>query len=1462
MKMKRAVIRRAMMIAVLAVAVAALIVPLVGSRTQAASSASPGARPTPAPVAPAAAPAAANKQAQRLQNGQSALPVDGGAAELGQITAETRAALGFNKVADPKAAADKFAQRLLSKKGASGDVQIQAGEPELLAGNAAFSAAIFTAISGRDTQFDEVALLADWDGREDCVADRAHKVDDFSGVAPDIDFVLTRTAISEHTIANGFTSNVFYYGDSVGNVWVGVDTTGDARVDQVFQINLPTVLNAFGSLASDDQITVTGLAVNPVADLTSFANVNGSYAPFAGVTGEILYVTYTDSESGLRLNANGTLVRSGLLAFPVADFVSPATAAPGVITGAGFPVTVGGAFGVAFSQFSNIAGVSVDDDGSAYFQQVDLVQFTGANIVKVSSMDSATNQDRSLAVSAFPTFTTLNPTGGQYGTASGPATQVNRFTNYSGTSTLWGDIVALANAPSGNALFAAVSRSFVAGDVSFEQLTEGLFPAPAAFTAGTPSMVISFADCSGAFDICSGSATGGVTTNVGGTIPAADGIADAAVAGQTVTAGVNNFRVFVLGNGPDLRPPAGGTSVVPGTLASVLKIDMQIDYQAHAGLAVDEEGKVYVISGGAPGGPGKNPSPMLGEILCFEDMCPMDRRADFVDLRGDVLDNPPISGGNVGDGDSDRFDHIFWRAPIDQVTLTPTGIAGLSRGFLRYTNRLAPNPIGPGVTLGQTGGQPVLGDDATAGTIIFEWLDPSHQVAGGDDQHSPFRGDDDDGAGTPVVPAYPGQTTALHGGFEFLFGGPVGTAGCVWNGFFWNSNGNITFGAGDTDNTPTVPEFRFGLPKIAPAWADLNPAARAATLRDFPVLALGFSNINAFKVRWINVPEFGSEGCKGSALPNGNFIGSGLANTFAVTLYDDGTGVDENANQPLNPANPIGNNAVPFDLLEGPTDLRFTREPNTGTLVGCPPRPEGSGIFLFEYGRMDLLGTPDRPVIAGYSIGNLNPLNPPGLCETNLSEAARAAETTFGVLVGNQTAAIGCNCLIGEGTEPTIFELFNGGADAGIGSGGEITFATPDFDLRFEGNDAAACTSTRQRDANRAKVGFRGVGCAPPANPICATVVPSPFVTTPTTSATSLVNALCAVQLNLVGCGFFPNETTVICQGFQSDTGVPLQRPGKTVTTAATLACDTNGDGIPETVVALTAVTPVSCNLVRATVPTSASFGATSTSGFPAACCGGPATVTVTTTFTDGNNNIFGAFTRTSVCALNLGVRAPVVISVTPSSGNCAVAQDVLITGACFTFTTPGANGAIVGGVTSVFALERGNPSNRINANPFVVVNPNLIDAFFNFGSANAGKTFLIFVQGTGGTSRNLSTAVAGSPAGCALGNEQGVQVTFTCNSSTSGQAAPAVLTSYEFDAASGTITVHGTNIREDASVTVGGVTPNKIKRKGLETGSNTFNTLVLRKGICGALNGNAQIVVVNPGAAASNALTVTEHCQ
>jgi len=526
-------------------------------------------------------------------------------------------------------------------------------------------------------------------------------------------------------------------------------------------------------------------------------------------------------------------------------------------------------------------------------------------------------------------------------------------------------------------------------------------------------------------------------------------------------------------------------------------------------------------------------------------------------------------------------------------------------------------------------------------------------------------------------------------------------------------------------------------------------------------------------------------------------------------------------------------------------------------------------------------------VITGFSIGGLSPINPPGLCEINLSEAARAADTNaFGVIQGT-IGAINCACCIGEGTEPTIFELFNEGSGPTIGSGGEVTFARPDFDLRFEGNDAVLCTSARQRDLNRGRVCFFGVGCTFPANPLCTTVIATTtgsaqgtVVTTPTT--TGIVNALCAVNLNLVGCGFLPNETTIICQGFQSETGIPLQRPGKTVSTAATLTCDTNGDGIPEAVIVLTSVTPVNCNLIRATIPVTASFGPNSTTGFPAACCGGVSTILVTTTFTVGDNNVFGAFTRTTTCTLALGTRAPVVISVTPSNGACGVLQDVLITGACFQFTqaVPG-TAPIIGTVTSVFAVDVANAANKIQAQDFTVLNANLIDAHFAFGSVNAGHTFIIFVTGTGGTSRGLTAAVSGQPAGCALGNEQGCLpcIEFTCASTTGGPCTPgtpgcntplpdiAVVTSCKLDrqdTGQFFLDITGTNIKDGATATVGGVTPKKIKVI-ISGGTTGPTTLRLVKKVCNGLQpgGSGNVVVTNPGpnGAPSQPFLCTERC-
>src|SRR5262249_54778513 len=149
--------------------------------------------------------------------------------------------------------------------------------------------------------------------------------------------------------------------------------------------------------------------------------------------------------------------------------------------------------------------------------------------------------------------------------------------------------------------------------------------------------------------------------------------------------------VFVLGDGTDLRSTTAASAAVGATNGNTLRIpEMQIDYTAHSGITSDEEGTVYVVSGGTPAGIGTDPSPRLGEGLIFPDQRPADGRADFIDLRSasalptPVRATPPINGS---DGLSTRVDYVFWQAPLDGVTVTPTGIAGLSRGFLLYTNR-------------------------------------------------------------------------------------------------------------------------------------------------------------------------------------------------------------------------------------------------------------------------------------------------------------------------------------------------------------------------------------------------------------------------------------------------------------------------------------------------------------------------------------------------------------------------------------------------------------------------------------------------------------------------------------------------------------------------------------------------------------------------------------------------------
>jgi len=89
--------------------------------------------------------------------------------------------------------------------------------------------------------------------------------------------------------------------------------------------------------------------------------------------------------------------------------------------------------------------------------------------------------------------------------------------------------------------------------------------------------------------------------------------------------------------------------------------------------------------------------------------------------------------------------------------------------------------------------------------------------------------------------------------------------GSNWSSVFVNSNGNLTFGSGDTDFSESVAELLNDQPRIAPLWDDLSP-------NNGGTVSVGFG-AGTVTINFVNVPEFVATG----------------ANTFSVTLHADGT---------------------------------------------------------------------------------------------------------------------------------------------------------------------------------------------------------------------------------------------------------------------------------------------------------------------------------------------------------------------------------------------------------------------------------------------------------------------------------------------------------------------------------------------------------------------------------------------
>ena len=347
-------------------------------------------------------------------------------------------------------------------------------------------------------------------------------------------------------------------------------------------------------------------------------------------------------------------------------------------------------------------------------------------------------------------------------------------------------------------------------------------------------------------------------------------------------------------------------------------------------------------------------------------------------------------------------------------------------------------------------------------------------------------------------------------------------------------------------------------------------------------------------------------------------------------------------------------------------------------------------------------------------------------------------------------------------------------------------------------------------------------------DPQCPVIIPDPAVVVapnqPEVQARStvgIINALCDVTLDFVQCGFTP--------------------------TTISITCDTNGDGVPELMIPLKNIKVINRLLIQATLP--ALSPQLPGSPFPLACCGGKASLVLSRHITAGDDNIFGPFTQTQTCEIDLGVRAPVLISVSPAEGDCSGSQNLLLPGACFILADGKPN------VTSVFAVDRDNPANVIQATRFVILNSNLIDAHFDFGSASAGKTFLIFASGPNGTSRNLTSLPLGAPVGCPLGNEQGIPITFACRTRPVGGESPAPADSFarinscRLDREpSGvfTLTITGAFFSEGGTLTINGVTPKKLKFKDPIADSNRFSRIIAKGRICNNLPGDIAYTDVN----------------
>jgi hypothetical protein len=223
-------------------------------------------------------------------------------------------------------------------------------------------------------------------------------------------------------------------------------------------------------------------------------------------------------------------------------------------------------------------------------------------------------------------------------------------------------------------------------------------------------------------------------------------------------------------------------------------------------------------------------------------------------------------------------------------------VSAISSDFTDNTSQSDPNVgvyritgLTPGAEYGVYVDEILAGGFSTA--LASPLPGPEELYNGADESGDPNT--DDPSVFTPVATAAGSPSTGIDIVFNQPGEGeplPVGDDGSVllalpftfticdqeFDGVFVNANGNLTFGAGDSDFSESAQEMLDGPPRIAGAWDDLQPVDPSGA----PQGSVFFTQTNTtFTVTWENVPEWGFP------------TGSG-SNTFSIELAQGSSQVE------------------------------------------------------------------------------------------------------------------------------------------------------------------------------------------------------------------------------------------------------------------------------------------------------------------------------------------------------------------------------------------------------------------------------------------------------------------------------------------------------------------------------------------------------------------------------------------